>query len=112
MRSQTIDANLNNIYVPITKLTLDGNGKVTLLEWQWWQKSNNVWTQPSDDELATVLNFAHFEISAAGTDDEVEGYIALTSSGSVAPSSQSFTPAKFGITYEDKAGYLYQFGDM
>jgi hypothetical protein len=35
MRSQTIDANLNNIYVPITKLT-DGNGK-DLLEWQWWK---------------------------------------------------------------------------
>jgi hypothetical protein len=112
MRSQTIDANLNNIYVPITKLTLDGSGKVTLLEWQWWKKMNDTWTQPSDEELATVLDFAHFEISAAGTDDEVEGSIGLTSTGSVTPDPQSFTPAKLGITYVDKAGYAYQFGDM
>lgn len=112
VRSQTIDANLNNIYVPITKLTLDGNGKVTLLEWQWWKKLNNTWTQPSNDELATVLDFAQFEISAAGTNDNVEGSIGLTSTGSVIPDSQSFTPAKLGITYVDKAGYAYQFGDM
>jgi len=110
--SQTIDANLNNIYVPITKLTLDGNGKVTLLEWQWWKKLNNNWTQPSNDELAAVLDFASFEIMAASTNDKVEGTIGLTSTGSVTPLSQSFTPNKFGITYGDKAGYAYQFGDM
>ena len=112
VRSQTIDANLNNIYVPVTKLTLDSNGKVTLLEWQWWKKLNNNWTQPSNDELAAVLDFASFEIMAASTDDTVEGSIGLTSTGSVAPLSQSFTPAKLGITYGDKAGYAYQFGDM
>jgi hypothetical protein len=112
VRSQTIDANLNNIYVPITKLTLDGSGKVTLLEWQWWKKLNNTWTQPSNDELATVLDFANFEIMTTGTNDEVEGSIGLTSSGSVTPLSQSFTPNRFGITYGDKAGYAYQFGDM
>jgi hypothetical protein len=112
VRSQTIDTNLNNIYVPITKLTLDSNGKVTLLEWQWWKKLNNTWTQPSNDELATVLDFASFEIEAASSNDKVEGSIGLTSSGSVTPLAQSFTPAKLGITYGDKAGYAYQFGDM
>jgi hypothetical protein len=98
--------------VPITKLTLDGNGKVTLIEWQWWKKSNNTWTQPTNAELAAVLDFAMFELEQASVNGTVSGGIGLTASGSVVPASQSFTPNKLGITYTDKAGYAYQFGDM
>lgn len=112
VRSQTIDANLNNIYMPVTKLTVDGNGKVTLIEWQWWKKSNGTWTQPTDAELAAVLDFAMFELEQASVNGTVSGDIGLTASGSVVPASQSFNPNKLGVTYTDKAGYAYQFGDM
>jgi hypothetical protein len=112
VRSQTIDANFNNLYVPIAKLTLS-EGKVTKVEWQWWKRLNNNWVQPSDAEISAVLDTATFEINGvAGTDAErVEGSIGLTSTGSVTPPSQDFTPAAFIISYLDKAGYVYTVGD-
>lgn len=111
VQSQTIDAGLNNVYVPVVKLTMDTNGKVTTIEWQWWKKQNNSWMQPSNSELLTTLEDAGFEIGTTNwaLGDRVRGDINLTTTGSVAPPSQNFTPGALRISYRDKAGYHYGF---
>ena len=37
--SRTIDADLNNVYVPTIKLTIDGSGKISQIDWLWWKKT-------------------------------------------------------------------------
>jgi hypothetical protein len=111
VNSQTIDSNLYNIYMPQIRLTM-ANGKITNIEWQWWKKLNDgSWVQPSDAELSTVLNNAGYEIgdSSWSVGNRVRGNINLTTSGSTAPASQSFTPGVFRVIYADQAGYNYGF---
>ena len=108
--SRTIDTTLNDIYMPVIKLTMDGSGKISHVEWQWWKKTAGSWSQPSNSELMSAIEDAGFETSAAGwVGDRVHGDIATTSTGSVTPAAQSFTPGVFRVFYTDSAGYHYGF---
>ncbi len=111
VNSQTIDSNLYNMYMPQIRLTM-ANGNITNIEWQWWKKLNDgSWVQPSDAELSTVFGNAGYEIGDSGWSaaNRVRGSINLTTSGSTAPASQSFTPGVFRVIYADQAGYNYGF---
>ncbi|MHB8456035.1 MAG: hypothetical protein ACYDDO_15415 [Acidiferrobacterales bacterium] len=111
MASQTIDStNLYNIYVPEVYLTYSG-GQITKIQWAWWKNDPILgWVQPSNAELSTVLSDAEFEIgdSSWGA-SRVQASIALTTTGSVVPANQGFTPGHFRISFSDKAGYDYGF---
>lgn len=112
--SRTIDADLNNVYVPAVKLTMDGSGKITLIDWQWWKKAGSSWVQPTDSELASELESAGFEIGQADwagdpATSRVDGEISLTTNGNVVPPAQGFTPGALRIFYSDKDGYSYGF---
>lgn len=110
MTSRSIDPAMNDVYVPVIKLSMDGSGKISLIEWQWWKKSGGSWSQPGDTELASKLENAGFETSSAGwVGDRVNGDIALITNGSVTPPAQSFTPGVFRMHYRDKDGYSYGF---
>lgn len=108
--SRTIDTALNDVYVPVIKLTMDGSGKITLIDWQWWKKTAGTWSQPSSSELASAIDGAGFETSQTGwVGDRVDGDIALTTSGQVIPDAQTFTPGVFRVYYTDNDGYSYGF---
>lgn len=112
--SRTIDADLNHVYVPAVKITMDGSGKITRIDWQWWKKVGPSWIQPTDSELAGALKNAGFDIGQAGwvgdpTTSRVRGEIRLTTNGSAVPPAQGFTPGALRISYSDKDSYHYGF---
>lgn len=108
--SRTIDTVLNDVYVPVIKLTMDASGKITLIDWQWWKKTAGTWSQPSNAELASSLDYAGFESSQAGwVGDRISGEIAFTTSGQVVPDAQTFTPGVFRVSYTGSDGYSYGF---
>ncbi len=107
--SKAIEADLSNIYVPAVMLTMSG-GKVTRIDWKWWKKAGPGWVNPTDSELAGSLKEAGFEIGQVNwagdpSTSRVDGSLALTSTGSVVPPSQSFTPGVVRIHFSDKSGY-------
>jgi hypothetical protein len=108
--SRAIPADLDGIYVPAVRLTMAG-GMVTQLEWQWWKKTAGGWVNPSDAELAANLGDTSYEIAQAdwAPGARVRGELPLTTSGSLIPPSQSFTPGGFRIAFGDRAGYHYGF---
>ncbi len=112
--SKTIDANLNNIYIPVIKLTIDVSGKISQIDWQWWKKTITGWVQPSDSELASNLKDAGFSIGKTNWEGDpatsrVGGDINLTTNGNIAPPVQSFTPGSLRINYSDKDNYHFGF---
>jgi len=108
--SRTIDTALNDVYVPVIQLTMDGSGKISQINWQWWKKVAGTWSQPANTELASSLGNAGFESSQTGwVGDRVNGDIALTTSGQVIPDAQTFTPGVFRVSYTDNDGYSYGF---
>lgn len=112
--SRTIGADLDTVLVPVVKLTMDGSGKITRIDWQWWKKTGAGWSQPTDSQLASELNNADFEIGQANwagdpATSRVRGSINVLSTGNVMPPAQAFTPAVLRISYSDKAGYHYGF---
>lgn len=109
VQSRSIDANLNNVYMPVVKLTMDTNGKVTTIEWQWWKKQNNNWIQPTDNELLAELEDAGFSIGDSNWSNRVGGNINLTVTGSVTPPPQNFTLGSLRISTGDKTGFHYGF---
>ena len=108
--SRAIPADLDGIYVPAVRLTMTG-GVVTLLEWQWWKKTAAGWVNPTDAELAANLGDTSYEIAQAdwAPGARVRGELPLTTSGSLVPLSQSFTPGGFRVAFGDRAGYHYGF---
>ncbi len=111
--SKAIEADLSNIYVPAVMLTMSG-GKVTRIDWKWWKKVGSGWVNPTDGELSGALQNAGFEIGQANwagdpSSSRVGGSLGLTSTGSVAPPSQGFTPGVVRIYFSDKSGYNYGF---
>ena len=112
--SRAIGVDLNTVLVPVVKLTMDGSGKITRIDWQWWKKTGAGWSQPTDSQLASELNTADFEIGQANwagdpTTSRVRGSLNVLTTGSVIPPAQAFTPAVLRISYSDKAGYHYGF---
>jgi hypothetical protein len=112
--SRTIPSDLSNIYIPSVKITMDGSGKVTRLDWQWWIKTSSGWINPTNDQLAANIEGAGFEIgqtswSGDPATSRVRGEIALITTGNVLPSAQAFNPAVLRIFYSDKSGYHYGF---
>ncbi len=109
--SRSIPADLNAIIVPAVKLTMDASGKVTQIDWQWWQKTAAGWVNPTDAELAANIGESGYEIAqadwAAGA--RVKGDLPLTTSGSLTLAPQAFTPGGFRIYYSDRTGYHYGF---
>jgi hypothetical protein len=112
VESINLDSTMKNVYIPSIELTMS-SGQVTNVQWQWWKKdSNGNWVNPSDQEIQTVMGLAMFEIDdITGSNGRVTGSMALTSSGSVVPTAQSFTPKLIRLMYADRAGYVYEFGD-
>ncbi len=111
VESVTIDDNLSNVYyIPAVRLTRDGNGMVTLIEWEWWKKTDGTWEEVTTEELETVLgSLVDYQFVSGTQPGDVHGRIPLTSSGSKVPETQSFTPTLFSIVYGDKAEYNYGF---
>lgn len=102
--------NMQNIYIPEIKLTKDINGMITLLEWRWWRKTGTTWTQPTDAELAIVMDWANFTISGpVWSGSRVTGSMAITQSGSIVPPAQTGTPGVIMIGVGDKSQYDYAF---
>ena len=107
--SQTISTQLYNIYVPAVSITYS-NGNVTKINWQWWKNTPSGWTQPSDIEIASIMQNVGFEIGMSGwPSTRLNGNLPITASGSYAPSAQSFTAQALRITYTDMTGYTYGF---
>lgn len=108
--SRLIDSSLNNVFVPEIRLTMDGSGKISQIDWRWWKKQSGSWVTPSASDLTAALDNAGFEISTSGwAGDRVNGTIALTPTGSVTPPAQGFTPGAIRVGYGDKDGYNYGF---
>jgi len=114
VKSQTIDANIYNIYVPSVKLTMSA-GKATSLSYKWWRKTAGGWVEPTAEELNAVLNDASFEVYT-GLIDPVRAQIAsawegpaFAASGTIAVPVQSFIPTTLRVSYTDKAGFSYGF---
>lgn len=108
--SRIIETNLNNIYAPVIKLTVDSSGKVSLIEWQWWKKITANWVAATNMDLNNNMQAANFSIGQFNwAGDRVGGDIALTSTGQVVPPSQNFTPGSLRVSFRDKAGYGYGF---
>lgn len=108
--SRLIGSDLNNVYVPEIKLTMDSSGKISQINWQWWKKVAGNWIQPSNTDLANALEDVGFSTSQAGwVGDRVYGDIALTTTGQVIPPTQNFTPGVFRVNFADSAGYSYGF---
>ncbi|MBZ5514732.1 MAG: hypothetical protein LAN62_07785, partial [Acidobacteriia bacterium] len=107
--SRTIEADLSNVYVPAVMLTMN-SGKIIRIDWQWWKKVGPAWIMATDGELAGALSNAGFEIGQSNwAGDRVRGNLGLTTSGSVAPPTQSFTPGAVRISFSDRSGYSYGF---
>ena len=108
--SRIVGTDLDNVFVPEVKLTVDGSGKVAQIDWRWWKKVSGSWVTPSNSDLASELDSAGFEIGQTNwAGDRANGDIALTTTGQVIPPAQGFTPGAFRIYSSDKAGYHYGF---
>ncbi len=111
--SVTVDANLSNVYIPEVRLTRDGDGMVTLIEWQWWKKSDGAWEELTDEEMEAVFEGINYGLynNSSGWEEEPGGNLPLTPSGSVVPVTTSFIPNGLEMGYLTKAngrcGYRY-----
>ena len=109
--SQTIDANLNNLFIPTAKLTMSG-AQVTRLDVVWWKHdpSSGSWVQVPAAELAAIVGSAGFEIADQYWDvnARVRGDLPLTPTASVnVPAQSGFTGQALRISYVDVFGYGY-----
>lgn len=112
VQSRAIEANMYDVYVPSLKLTMDNSNHVSLIEWQWWkrQSSDGVWVQPTDAELAMVLDGNGYHLCSFNMGTEcVNGTIGFTTTGSVVPPAQSFALFDVMVMYWEKSGYHYGF---
>jgi hypothetical protein len=111
VRSQLIDANLKNVYVPLVRVTTDGGGHVTLIEWQWWKWLNGTdWVQPTSTELAAVMDSSdnvNFNLMSRGC--EIVARAPYTSTGSIVPPSDTCVPVIMEVSFFDKAGDGFRF---
>lgn len=108
VETQTIDANLVGVYVPTVKLTMS-DGEVSLVEWQWYKRTETAWEAVTDDdEIAAVISEASYEIGEAGwAGEDVLMSVEITAIGTSTPDEQGFTPGSFRYSYADVAGYNY-----
>lgn len=111
--SQTIDANLYNVYIPAVRLTMAA-GKVTGLDVRWWKRTAAGWSQPSAAELSALMVWSGFSFGAAGwvgsTADRVSGDLPVSPSPSASvPAQTTFTPGVLRLSYRDAFGYGYGF---
>ncbi|MBS1151409.1 MAG: hypothetical protein H6Q89_3107 [Myxococcaceae bacterium] len=107
-------SDMQNVYVPALKLTTAATGAISLIEWQWWKKRAGVWSQPTEAELALVLERATVILGRpqwAGdpNTDRLSVPMALTVNGSVVPAAHPFTPGVLMVNLQDKAAYDYSF---
>lgn len=114
VKSQPIDADFNNVYVPQIKLTTNGDGKVTLIEWKWWKRLNDgKWVEPNSNELAAVMDrYDDLNMGLSGNDcneNNLIVHVPYTSTGSVAYLDYTCSPTIFSVTYVNKAGDDYRF---
>lgn len=108
--SRTIASDLDDVYMMVVMLTMDGSGKVSQIDWRWWKRESGGWVIPSDSDLASALEYAGFEIGQTSwVGPRVNGEIGMTTTGSVVPPTQGFTPGTFRVSYSDNAGYHYGF---
>lgn len=112
VKTQSIDANLYNIYIPTVKLTISNN-RATQLELQWWKKlSDGTWVMPSDTELSLILHDASFEITpepSTGDGILTDPLRSFTNPQTIALPSHDFEPGSIRMIYTDKFGFVYGF---
>jgi hypothetical protein len=105
--------NMQNMYIPEIKLTKNSSGMITLIEWRWWRKTGTTWVQPTDAELALIMDWASFQIAQTGWAGYpvtgVTGSMTITQSGSIVPPVQSFLPGAIMIGVGDKSQFDYGF---
>ncbi len=107
---------MNNLFIPSIRLTLDDNGHVTLIEWQYWKKVDNVWQEVTDTELRAVVEGAVIQLRSSRYGEDIvlhEIDVANYSSGSEVPPSQDFATTFVYFSYISRAGisYGFEFGD-
>ncbi len=107
VQSVTIDSALNNEYVPVVKLTVGTDGKVSLIEWVFWKKSGGTWAQVSDSEIKAIMVTFHFEVAVNNTTRTSEDVTNVSATGSFVPAVQNFTPVGIHFGYRTKSGYNY-----
>jgi len=108
MSSISIDPNLNEVYVPTVKLTFDGAGKVTQLEWQIYKKSGGIWSQASQSEMDMIMFCLEFSLLKNGS-VKISKLLPKTPAGSTAVPQQNFVPEGLCFYTSTFAGYSYWF---
>ncbi len=113
-KSITLDSELNNLFIPSIRLTLDDNGHVTFIEWQYWKKVDNVWQEVTDSELTAVVDSGVIQLRSGveeGWDDLILHDIDVShySSGSGVPPSQGFATTFVYFNYTSRANITYGF---
>lgn len=108
VHSRLVASNLDNVFLPEIRLTMDGSGKISQIQWRWWKRQSGSWVTPSSSDLSAQLANVEYEIGQSGwAGPRVLGNMPLTATGSITASSQSFTPGAVRISYTDKQGYHY-----
>ena len=107
-----IAPDLYGILVPTVKLTRDIDGYITRIDWAWWKKdSTDAWIPALDSELAAALDVIILEIGSVNSTEtaSIDVSTIKSASGSIVPSAQTVTPARFSFFSFDKARYGYVF---
>jgi len=118
------NASADDVYVPFVKLSTDGGGQVTELDWQWWRRTNGVWVAATDDELIALIGETYVTIGSAdnlwlpfplGSPNgpypppwrpSATGSLTVPTGGW--PPGMTFVPASLSISYETTFGQLYE----
>lgn len=103
-----IDSGLNNLFAPKVRLTADGGGMITNIEWQWHHNSGGTWTAITDGEMDTVFApLIDYELNSST--GSVTGTLPHTASGGITPVTQGFVPTRLTLVFGTTDGYKYSF---